>query len=507
MIRSPKSKKIKIFCVFLFLLTLDLGPWTLDCALGAFDESLPGARPQAMSGAFTAMADDANAIFSNPAALGWIEHQEFTSGYSRLYLGLWDNSNLGTGYLAMTQPIHSRRRHSGSLGLAWMNFSLSQYYSEDTWVLAYGKKLFPQAIPGLHVGAGLKRLHHAYLLGSDPTAASNPYFTEHGTQQTAWGMDAGLFYHSAHGWSWGYSGSNVNSPVIGLDSDESLVPRHSWGAAIHRPNGHVALDAVIEGPYQKIAAGAERWISQGHFALRTGMTIGNRDLRQASFGFGLRNAAFSLDYAMKLPLGGLAINVLTHRVSFSVPFGEQLKKPLSPMIAEPLTAEEMSALQEAFRNARQQLTYRKARIQELEKTFEQLKIKLPPSSLPSERDVLTSGTRIEDDEIEALQDALGWVERELNETKKQADAERARLSALEKEMEKTKQKTPPKPKAAGRMFTHLVEDGDTLESLAKEYYGNRRLWMKIFRANENRLKRGGDPEAGHILIIPAIEEQ
>lgn len=464
----------------------------------AFDESLPGARPSAMAGAFAALADDANVIFTNPAALGWIEHQEFTSGYSRLYMGLWDDSNLGTNYLALTQPISRRRRHQGAFAAGWMTFGLSQFYMEETWLLGYGRELLASKLPGLYAGATLKRLRHVFLLGADPTAAANPFFSEHGTEQIAWGFDGGLLYRRPS-WSLAYALANANEPLIGLAEDERLKQRQQFAMGYHRVHGNLTLEATMEGNNQSLAAGAERWVSQGAVALRSGLMVGNHDLKNASFGFGLRSASFTLDYALRLPLAGISLSVMTHRASFSAPFGSRLKKSLVEPDSEMLSPEETAALRESLLNAREQLRQRRLRILELERSLRVLQAK--PSPEP-----LTQSQPMEDDEVRALQDALGLLEVELSNAQTQAQEDRQRLMELERKLEENRPRAASvKPKASNQQQTHRVEASDTLESLAQLYYGERKLWIKIFRANESRLKRGGELPVGAILIIPALE--
>lgn len=50
--------------------------------------------------------------------------------------------------------------------------------------------------------------------------------------------------------------------------------------------------------------------------------------------------------------------------------------------------------------------------------------------------------------------------------------------------------------------THRVGPGDTLYSLARQYYGNENQWRKIFSANANRLNDPDHLPVGIKLIIP-----
>jgi nucleoid-associated protein YgaU len=50
--------------------------------------------------------------------------------------------------------------------------------------------------------------------------------------------------------------------------------------------------------------------------------------------------------------------------------------------------------------------------------------------------------------------------------------------------------------------THIVSHGDTLYSIAKQYYGNSAMWEKIYKANEDNIIDKRLLEIGQTLIIP-----
>ena len=103
-----------------------------------------GARAQAMGGAFTAIADDGNALYWNPAGLSRLGHQEFTSTLGDLYgAGLQDN------HLGYVFPITDTQAAS----LSWRQSSADEAglgYAENTFSLGYafrfGRKLAVGAV-------------------------------------------------------------------------------------------------------------------------------------------------------------------------------------------------------------------------------------------------------------------------------------------------------------------------------------------------------------------------
>jgi nucleoid-associated protein YgaU len=53
--------------------------------------------------------------------------------------------------------------------------------------------------------------------------------------------------------------------------------------------------------------------------------------------------------------------------------------------------------------------------------------------------------------------------------------------------------------------TYLVKQGDTLEKIAVQVYGDARQWRRIYQANRDGLKSPNRIYAGQKLIIPPPE--
>ena len=64
-----------------------------------------GPRAIALGGAYSALADDASAIFWNPAGLAGIGHQEIAGSYANLYA-----ADIKDSYLAFVLPVSSGRQ-------------------------------------------------------------------------------------------------------------------------------------------------------------------------------------------------------------------------------------------------------------------------------------------------------------------------------------------------------------------------------------------------------------
>ena len=60
----------------------------------------------------------------------------------------------------------------------------------------------------------------------------------------------------------------------------------------------------------------------------------------------------------------------------------------------------------------------------------------------------------------------------------------------------------PPPAAAPEAKTYMVQPGDTLSKLAKQFYGNAGAYMKIFDANKDQLTDPNLIKVGQVLKIP-----
>lgn len=104
----------------------------------------PGVRPEAMGGAFVAVADDVNAIFYNPAGLAKIKQQQVQITHTDLF-GLGIDYN----YIAYAQ---------NRLGVAWAHYGVSDDFlmgggdfSNDMYLIAYAYEVDPSTQAGINI--------------------------------------------------------------------------------------------------------------------------------------------------------------------------------------------------------------------------------------------------------------------------------------------------------------------------------------------------------------------
>ncbi len=104
----------------------------LSQIFGQYDQLFVGSRPLSMGGAFTAVADDANAITWNPAGLPGLRRTEFTSTYADLYA-----MGITQSYLGFVRPFSDRI----AIGLDWSSVGFDDKelaYSENKLNFAMG---------------------------------------------------------------------------------------------------------------------------------------------------------------------------------------------------------------------------------------------------------------------------------------------------------------------------------------------------------------------------------
>ncbi|NTV53291.1 MAG: UPF0164 family protein, partial [Candidatus Firestonebacteria bacterium] len=122
----------------------------------SFEAERAGARATGLAGAFTAVADDADALIYNPAGLPNVKTAVFSAEHSRLFTAL-DTDTLTENRLAYVQPWPK----VGTFGLGWYGRNLADVYQENVIVAGAGFTL--DQAQTWKAGAALKLLQVAYL--------------------------------------------------------------------------------------------------------------------------------------------------------------------------------------------------------------------------------------------------------------------------------------------------------------------------------------------------------
>lgn len=309
-------------------------------ALAAFEDLGAGARAPGMGNAFVPVADDVYAIYYNPAGLGLLERPQLGTSYTVLFPGLKDASNLSASFIGYAQPLSEGRR--GTLATAWNSFTLNSLYREDSLYLGYGRRWLDFGGRGeLYGGANLKYLRSAF--GSFPEAGSavptgglvgggrNDPVLSGPRSRSAFDSDAGLLYRLGKNYSAGLGVMHINSPDVAFagGASDRLSPAVKLGLGYRSLISNLAVEygtqkAPTGARDQTFTTAAERWFPKlflGDIGLRGGLSVGARDYKQLSAGLSYRTRRMSVDYALTLPVGGVAASISSHRVALTFRFG------------------------------------------------------------------------------------------------------------------------------------------------------------------------------------------
>ncbi|OGC11536.1 hypothetical protein A3K48_03395 [candidate division WOR-1 bacterium RIFOXYA12_FULL_52_29] len=301
-----------IFLLITYFLSL-----TTSFALGQAGLDLPalgagvGARPLGMGGAFSAIADNADAPFYGPAGLGFNTRQSITTMQTRL------STDADHYYLSYIVPAFG-----GTVGLSWVqigisdiaqtsnevdvhnevqNISLFSYYS-SAYLLAYGRKFND------HISFGLT----AKYLTSD-------MFGLAGGQAWGYSLTPNILFRvgdlAARHLSVGFKVDElVNYQKWGTETIEQVPAKARLGLALYQVpmiSGTAAIDIsqMVKSGYSPEVATGYEWSERG-LSFRAGYNAGG-----LTTGVGFRVGHASVDYSCVLQRELSRNNV--HRVSLT----------------------------------------------------------------------------------------------------------------------------------------------------------------------------------------------
>jgi len=484
------------FSVLLCLILLQTAHQT-SIAFAAFEDIGAGARAIGMASAFTAVADDANAIYYNPAGLAQVRRTELTGTYGKLYVGLKDNSNIGSGYVGVAQPLMFGKL--GTLGIGWVSLNLEGAYREDLVSFSYGKEMF---VNGLFLGGSGKVLKRNFV--GDIYTQIDPLFIQNGYNTTNYSADLGLLYRPSAIYSYGLMLRDINQPDVGLGSQDKVPMEILGGFAYHQPT--LIFDGELSHKDQDtlVSMGLEKFVFK-YAGFRSGFTAGSRNRREVTAGLGYKGDNISVDYSFIFPLGGIASTAGTHRFGFTIRFGKKIEKARWEFEEEEQLVERL-------------LEEKSAQISSMEKELDSLKDENRSDRLEStwaRNRILKLEDKLRDEETKDLED----MKSKLFESKIETDRMKQKIKDMEDKIQRltaphavpVQKLTPPvetppvqvqTPEKPQIPLNYVVQEGDTLQSIAKKFYGNPDRWVEIYEMNSERIERGGTIRSGQFLVMP-----
>jgi hypothetical protein len=266
-----KIRNRAMFAVFLAAASAD----------GAMAQSFPGGRAAGMAGAFVAVADDASAVYWNPAGVGT---GAFVSGV--VDYGRWRPAS------APGQPAENQWDTTAFVGISATAVGVAYYR-----LGAYGKAVDEPAVAGVPSREEVRRsvqtstvgVSLVQSLGERIVMGATPKFVRGGTSN-AFDIDAGVML-TVDKFRVGMVARNLTSPSFDrADSSSVSLEREvrvgaAWGSGwtgvsrvIVAVDGDVKARPTANGDRRDIAGGVETWWLSQRLGLRGGVsrsTIGD----------------------------------------------------------------------------------------------------------------------------------------------------------------------------------------------------------------------------------------
>ena len=269
----------KLVLIFLIAFALSVAHYpSQKVEAGAFDRIGIGARPKGMGDAFTAISDDGNSIYWNPAGIARIEKSELSVMHKDLFsLGLINYEFLGY--------VHPNVGN-GSLGFSWIRLDTTRNvefmdYTENTYIISYGIRI---GTP-LSLGANIKY-----------------YSVDYKDAGSGIGADIGILYNTFAGHlNLGLLYQDFNRPKIRWETQaKDQLPANLRLGIGFRPNPFMNfaldLDKLLESCVET-HLGIEWWLRKRGIGLRTGLINQDKGKWNFTLGGSVGYRFFRFDYA------------------------------------------------------------------------------------------------------------------------------------------------------------------------------------------------------------------
>lgn len=272
---------------------------------GVFLNEPIGARPSSMGGAFSAVSDDANSIYSNPAGYHYMPNSEITTMYNKM---LMDTS---ISYIGYVQPL----KKDGTISASFLMFYGGNIEINSLDGTSETKKASSDWAGSVGYGTNLDEL---FFVGGNFKIIRSTLVEQYSA--TAIAFDVGGLYRSIDSkFSCGIAVYNLGSGLKYLDTSESLPFSIKTGVGykvledeINSVLTSADINFGIIDKTTKVNMGVEYWLLKT-LAIRAGYNPSSWTV-----GIGLNAFGGILDYGYA-PM----LDETTHKISLSFKFGSQ----------------------------------------------------------------------------------------------------------------------------------------------------------------------------------------
>ena len=280
-----------------------------------------GARAQGLGNSFVAVADNADAVFANPAGLGQVSQRQVSyTNVSLLYAGI-EGDDLGQHVVSYAQPLGDAM----GLGLGYERIGSSLMSENGAFVsLSY------QVQRRLQVGVSAKYLFWSVGAIPDDDGRADPLSNQSAGNV---GVDLGLLWQSpVQGAQVGVLLKNINQPNVAYgevagDADAGALPMDVHVGVGYRLSSqslvsvqYVRRDLTGEGSDDGLVVGGETQLVEGLLLRAGGRRLLSEDAGGGlNAGLGYQWNQLVFDYAYDIGLDLTETNG-AHRFSFAYEF-------------------------------------------------------------------------------------------------------------------------------------------------------------------------------------------
>lgn len=280
-----------------------------------------GARAQGLGNSFVAVADNADAVFANPAGLGQVSQRQVSyTNVSLLYAGI-EGDDLGQHVVSYAQPLGDKM----GLGLGYERIGSSLMSENGAFVsLSY------QVERRLQVGLSAKYLFWSVGAIPDDDGRADPLSNQSAGNV---GVDLGLLWQSpVQGAQVGVLLKNINQPNVAYgevegDADAGALPMDVHVGVGYRLSSqslvsiqYVRRDLTGEGSDDGLVVGGETQLVEGLLLRAGGRRLLSEDAGGGlNAGLGYQWNQLVFDYAYDIGLDLTETNG-AHRFSFAYEF-------------------------------------------------------------------------------------------------------------------------------------------------------------------------------------------
>ena len=309
-------KNLKLFRAWTLAVAIPFGIQSANAVVNIQNVGA-GARSASLGNSYVAIADDADAVFANPAGLGQLSNTQMAyTNVSLLYTGI-EGDDLGQHVVSFAKPMGNF-----GIGLGYERIG-SELMSENGAFLSMSYQF------GRSLNIGLNTKYLFWQVGNIPN--NDPLAN---TTAGNVGVDFGLLWQTpVQGARFGLMVKNVNKPDVSngtaanVDPDAGSLPMDVHAGVAYQVNPsslisvqYVMRDAGGDASDSRVVVGGETTLVEGLMLRAGGSKLFEDDMSgDINAGLGYVFGKLHFDYGYRIPLDLTETNG-AHRFSFAYGF-------------------------------------------------------------------------------------------------------------------------------------------------------------------------------------------